>query len=219
LSPTRRRPPEEDEPLLFDLPLTPPATGAERRPARVSVEPVQSDLFATAPRGDGDGDASDDLDGPQREPQLAGAQAPATPAGPAVASLGARVLAGAADVLLHVGVLAGVYLGLIALGVEPQVSHWPALATVLAAFSFLSSVVSLAFWGQTAGMAWRGLQTRDRLQRPLTFRQATLRWAGGLLTFAGAGLPLLLALGGSSLSDWLSRSFTYTLGGGSHRLS
>ena len=79
-------------------------------------------------------------------------------------------------------------------------------------------MVSLAFWGQTAGMAWRGLQTRDRLQRPLTFRQAALRWAGGLLTFATAGLPLLLTLGGASLADWLSRSVTYSMGGAPHRL-
>jgi hypothetical protein len=62
-------------------------------------------------------------------------------------------------------------------------------------------------------MAWRGLQTRDRLQRPLTFRQATLRWVGGLLTFATAGLPLLLTLGGASFADWMSRSVTYSIGG------
>jgi hypothetical protein len=131
-----------------------------------------------------------------------------SPAGPVVAGLGARLLAGCADALLHVGVLAGTYLGLLALDVEPRVEHWPAFATLLLAFSFLSSVVSLAFWGQTAGMAWRGLHSRDRLQRPLTFRQAMLRWAGGLLTVAAAGLPLLFALGGGSLSDWLSRSVT-----------
>jgi len=98
-----------------------------------------------------------------------------------------------------------------------RLGHWPAFAVFLAAFSFLSSVVSLAFWGQTAGMAWRGLQTRDRLQRPLTFRQAALRWAGGLLTFATAGLPLLLTLGGASLSDWMSRSVTYSSSGAARR--
>ena len=116
---------------------------------------------------------------------------PEAPAGPVIAGVATRFLAGCADAVLHLGVLGGAYLGVLALDVEPSLADWPAFATLLVAFSFLSSVVSLAFWGQTAGMAWRGLQTRDRLQRPLTFRQAALRWAGGLLTFATAGLPLL----------------------------
>jgi hypothetical protein len=142
-------------------------------------------------------------------PRLEPEPAPEAAGGPVIAGVVSRLLAGLADAVLHLGVLAGVYLGLVLLDVEPRLHHWPALATLLIAFSFLSSVVSLAFWGQTAGMAWRGLHTRDRLQRPLTFRQAMLRWAGGMVTFAGAGLPLLFALGGASLADWLSRSVTY----------
>jgi hypothetical protein len=171
------------------------------------VKPVQSDLFAVAEEQEADderGDESTIRREPEAEPGLE------APGGPVISGVGARLLAGCADALLHVGVLASLYLGLIAIGIEPRLEHWPAFAVFLAAFSFLSSVVSLAFWGQTAGMAWRGLQTRDRLQRPLTFRQAALRWAGGLLTFATAGLPLLLAWGGASLTDWMSRSLTYS---------
>jgi hypothetical protein len=215
LSPQRRKRPAEDEPLLFDLPLSAPGREEPRTYARRGVQPVQSDLFA-APTGE------DEVDGREEEEEQAPIQREIemdpgrardveAAAGPVVSGVGARLLAGCADALLHVGVLASLYLGLIAIGVEPRLGHWPAFITFLAAFSFLSSVVSLAFWGQTAGMAWRGLQTRDRLQRPLTFRQAALRWAGGLLTFATAGLPLLLTLGGASLSDWMSRSVTYSV--------
>jgi RDD family len=215
LSPPRRRRPADDEPLLFDLPLASPEAD-HRRGVRGAVAPVQSDLFAAA-REEEDEDAADTSETPEDRRRLELEPDLEAPGGPVVAGVAPRVLAGCADVLLHLGVLASLYLGLIALDVEPRAGHWPALATFLAAFSFLSSVVSLAFWGQTAGMAWRGLQTRDRLQRPLTFRQAALRWAGGLLTFATAGLPLLLTLGGASLSDWMSRSVTYSLGGAPSR--
>jgi hypothetical protein len=132
---------------------------------------------------------------------------------PVIAGVFTRFLGGCADAVLHLGVLGGAYLGVVALDVEPRLDDWPAFALLLISFSFLSSVVSLAFWGQTAGMAWRGLQTRDRLQRPLTFRQAALRWLGGLLTFATAGLLLLFTLGGASFADWMSRSVTYSIGG------
>jgi RDD family protein len=219
----------EEAPLLFDLPLAAPPPADRRARRRPIVEPVQADLFVEA--GDDatdDADLRDDLrddaelDPPHREHETSARSArgageysaesePDATAGPVVAGVGARWTAGLADFVLHLGVLGGAYLGVLALDVEPRLGDWPAFATLLLAFSFLSSVVSLAFWGQTAGMAWRGLQTRDRLQRPLTFRQASLRWTGGLLTFATAGIPLLFALGGSSLSDWLSRSVTYSV--------
>ena len=165
---------------------------------------MQPQLFADVePDGHDPAEVAPALPGLETVPE------PEAPAGPVIAGLSSRFVAGCADALVHVGVLAGVYLGLVALDVEPRTGHWPAFVTLLASFSFLSSVVSLAFWGQTAGMAWQGLQSRDRLQRPLTFRQAMLRWVGGLVTFAAAGVPLLLALRGTSLSDWLSRSVTY----------
>jgi hypothetical protein len=206
--PQRRRRAAADEPLLFDLPLSPPERGPARSARGGRVEPAQPELFPE-PSRPFEREAVEDEERSARHPAPVDVEeVDEAPAGPVIAGLGARLLAGCADALLHLGVLAGVYLGLLALDVEPRLGHWPAFATLLLAFSFLSSVVSLAFWGQTAGMAWRGLLSRDRLQRPLTFRQAMLRWAGGLVTFAAAGVPLLLALGGSSLSDWLSRSVT-----------
>jgi len=205
VTPPRRRRASDDEPLLFDLPLDAPDRGPARMP-RPAAQATQPPLFRDEPLAH-DTDAEEEA----ALPDLEAEPIEDVRSGPVVAGIPSRLFAGCADALLHVGVVAGVYLGLIALEVEPRIEHWPAFVTLLVAFSFLSSVVSLAFWGQTAGMAWRGLQSRDRLQRPLTFRQASLRWAGGLLTFATAGLPLLFALGGASLTDWLSRSVTYQL--------
>jgi len=130
-------------------------------------------------------------------------------AGPATAGLLARVLSGGADILAHAGALAGLVLGLYALGVEPRLAHAGSLAAFLLSFSFLYTVVSLAFWGQTAGMAWFGLAARESPQFPLSFAQASLRWLGGLVTLSLAGLPVLLALMGASLTDRISRSTTY----------
>jgi hypothetical protein len=209
--------------MLFDLPLDAPAPG-DRRARRASASgPVQVDLFTAVAEealeeeieraAEREHDGVDELASAADE-DLQVESLREAPAGPVVAGLSTRFLAGCADVVLHLGVLGGAYLGVLALDVEPSLDDWPAFALLLVSFSFLSSVVSLAFWGQTAGMAWRGLQTRDRLQRPLTFRQAALRWAGGLVTFATAGLPLLFALGGASFADWVSRTVTYSLGSG-----
>jgi uncharacterized RDD family membrane protein YckC len=218
----RRRQVVEEEPLLFDLPLAAPPPADRRARTSPRPAPVQVDLFA-AEGGEeeleaiDDDAAADDHDDrtaamsavgpPDRDDEAASE----SPSGPVVAGLTSRFLAGVADAILHLGVLGAAYLGVLALGIEPGPADWPAFAILVVAFSFLSSVVSLAFWGQTAGMAWRRLQTRDRLQRPLTFRQAALRWAGGLLTFATAGLPLLFLFGGASLADWISRSVTYSM--------
>ncbi len=219
----RRRQVIEEEPLLFDLPLAAPPPADRRARHAPRQAPVQVDLFTAETEFEEneeiDDEAAllerDDPDEEEREARpdrdFAAAAAADQPSGPVVAGVTTRLLAGCADAVLHLGVLGGAYLGVIALDVEPGPQDWPAFATLLVAFSFLSSVVSLAFWGQTAGMAWRRLQTRDRLQRPLTFRQAALRWAGGLLTFATAGLPLLFTLGGASLADWMSRSVTYSM--------
>ena len=95
------------------------------------------------------------------------------------------------------------------MGVEPRLAQWPALSAFLLAFSFLYTVVSLAFWGQTAGMAWFGLAARESPQFPLSFRQACLRWLAGWLTAGLLGLPLLFLFGGSSLNDHMSHSRTY----------
>lgn len=212
--------------MLFDLPLDAPEPAARRARRPAAAAPIQVDLFTAVAEEEIEEDVERDENELERAaPEIAAApeidvdRAPGTPGGLVVAGLAARLFAGCADAVLHLGVLGGAYLGVLALDVEPSLSDWPAFAILLVAFSFLSSVVSLAFWGQTAGMAWRGLQTRDRLQRPLTFRQAALRWTGGLLTFVTAGLPLLLTLGGASLGDWLSRSVTYSMGGAPDRLT
>jgi hypothetical protein len=218
----RRRQVVEEEPLLFDLPLAAPAPADRRARQSPRPAPVQVDLFSTEVEEEIDADDSDAVVEEDEEAAVAAASAAVAaeldeeaaheiPSGPIVAGVTTRFLAGCADAVLHLGVLGAAYLGVLALDVEPGPNDWPAFALLLVAFSFLSSVVSLAFWGQTAGMAWRRLQTRDRLQRPLTFRQAALRWVGGLVTFATAGLPLLFALGGASLGDWLSRSVTYSM--------
>ena len=85
------------------------------------------------------------------------------------------------------------------------------LAVFLLAFSFLYSVISLAFWGQTPGMAWAGLVARSIAGEPLSFGQTALRWLGSWLTWATLGLAGLLALTGRSLADRLSGSATYEL--------
>jgi uncharacterized RDD family membrane protein YckC len=123
-------------------------------------------------------------------------------------SLPQRLLAGVADLVLHMAVLAATLVGESLLGLQPEPRQWPGFAVFLICFSFLYTTVPLAFWGQTPGMAWRGLRARDAGDRPLAFGQTALRWLGGLLTVALAGLPAFLALAGGSLADRLSRSET-----------
>jgi uncharacterized RDD family membrane protein YckC len=128
-----------------------------------------------------------------------------------LAGRGRRAAAGLADLVVHaaVGVLA--ILGCRWLGVRPDLREWPAFAAFLLAFSFLYTVLPLAFWGHTPGMAWAAITARNRDGEPLTFDQTIRRWLGGLLTFALIGLPLLLAPGGRALTDWISGSATYPL--------
>jgi uncharacterized RDD family membrane protein YckC len=120
-----------------------------------------------------------------------------------------RVLAGIADAVVHIAVLASSLVAQSLLGLQPEPRQWPGFAAFLICFSFLYTTVPLAFWGQTPGMAWRGLRARDREDRSLAFGQTALRWLGALVTTALAGLPTLLALaGGRSLADRLSGSVT-----------
>jgi len=119
-----------------------------------------------------------------------------------------RQAAGAADLLVHVAVAVLALAGCRALGVMPAVADWPAFGVFLLSFSFLYTVVPLAFWGHTLGMTWAGLTAESNGGEPLSFDQTARRWLGALLTLATAGLPLLLALGGRSLADRLSGSRT-----------
>jgi hypothetical protein len=57
-------------------------------------------------------------------------------------------------------------------------------------------------------MAWAGLDARSRDGQALAFDQTARRWIGGILTILLLGLPILLALGGRSLSDLVSGSET-----------
>ncbi len=124
-----------------------------------------------------------------------------------------RLAAGVADLIVHaaVGVLA--LLGCRWLEVQPEVHEWPAFTTFLLSFSFLYTVLPLAFWGHTPGMAWAAITSRnisrDGDGEPLTFDQTVRRWLGALLTLALVGLPVLLGFGGWTLTDWVSGSATY----------
>lgn len=122
--------------------------------------------------------------------------------------IGRRLAAGAADLLVHVAVAVLALAGCRYLGVTPALADWPALALFLLSFSFLYTVVPLAFWGHTLGMTWAGLTAESAEGEPLSFDQTARRWLGALLTLATLGLALLLALTGRSLADRLSGSHT-----------
>lgn len=139
----------------------------------------------------------------------AGAEEPAAaPIPSGRVGIGRRAAAGTADLLVHVAVAVLALAGCRTLGVMPAVADWPAFGVFLLSFSFLYTVVPLAFWGHTLGMTWAGLTAESIGGEPLSFDQTARRWLGALLTLATAGLPLLLALGGRSLADRLSGSRT-----------
>ena len=124
---------------------------------------------------------------------------------PAKAQISASLLDLAA--LLAVGLL--VWLGLVTLGVQLDLTRLGYLALFFLPFSFLYQVFPLAFWGRTPGMARVGLVARGRDGRALTFAQAGLRWAASLLTVLTLGLPLVATqITGRSLADRLSDSRT-----------
>ncbi|HKV06902.1 MAG TPA: RDD family protein [Thermoanaerobaculia bacterium] len=194
-----RRPDEEsDEQLLFDLPLSGPepkrSGAAERKrapkPAPFAAEPPPPRPAPAPP--------PPDVEEEEEAEAVEGS-----------AGVGRRFAAGAADLLVHaamaVVVLGGTYL----MGIRPALSDWPAVLAFLLSFSFLYTVVPLAFWGHTLGMVWANLTSRNQDGEPLTFDQTARRWLGGVMTTATLGLPLLFAQGGRSLSDLLSGSATY----------
>ena len=206
----RREEDTTDEPLLFDLPLgpergrsaapAPPAPISERKRARPAPQepkpPARMEPELT-------------FDDPEELLATSAAQPAGQPAGPAGrAGLGSRISAAGADLIVHASVAVGVLVGCRLMGVHPILSDWPAVALFLLSFSFLYTVVPLAFWGHTPGMAWAGLDARSRDGEPLAFDQTARRWIGGILTLLFLGLPLLLAFGGRSLSDLLSGSET-----------
>jgi hypothetical protein len=169
LSQKRRRHAIEEEPMLFDLPLAAPGP-ADRPSRRPAAGPIQVDLFTAVAeealeeeieRGAAEeADEPDEIESAEsRHPHVV--SPPDAHSVPVVAGVFTRFLAGCADVVLHLGALGGAYLGVLALDVEPRLDDWPAFALLLVAFSFLSSVVSLAFWPSGARpRAWRGAGCR-----------------------------------------------------------
>lgn len=194
----------DDEPSLFDLPLD----------GRVPIEEEGEDVAAERPPPPEEAPEPLELFGPPAETSLAPPRAPAVAAVPArgrePAPLSSRFLAGLADLAVHLALAVALLFGARVLGVEAGFADWPAIVLFLVVFSFLYSVLPLAFWGQTPGMAWAGLVARSAGDANLAFGQSARRWLGELLSAALLGLPALLAAGGRrSLADRLSDSDVY----------
>ncbi len=196
------KPKEAEEPLLFDLPLAGPGLGEPAEP--VLDPPRKAPQSVQPPR------KARPVPVPDPEPMDEG---PGSDAEPSPASefpgRGPRLAAGGADVLVHAAIAVAALLGVRALGVRPGLAVWPAFVLFLLSFSFLFTVLPLAFWGHTLGMAWAGITSRNRDGEPLTFDQTVRRWLGGILTAAALGLPLLVTGDRRSLTDVLSGSASY----------
>lgn len=126
----------------------------------------------------------------------------------AIASPVDRLLAGLADIGVHLVMIAASALACVLVGVPVRATDWPPFLGLALVLSFLYWIIPLAFWGQTPGMAWIGNVARSDGDEPLSFGQAVLRWLGALISLAFLGLPVLMAFGGRSLSDRLSDSKT-----------
>ncbi|HTG34264.1 MAG TPA: RDD family protein [Thermoanaerobaculia bacterium] len=206
----------EEEPLLFDLPLSAP--GSREEPDELPVTPKRSlpeaRRPAPAPAATPIAPARAGRSGPVPVPATE-VEEDAEPARAAseFAGSGKRLAAGLADLVVHAAIAVLALLGCRGLGVRPDLREVPAFAAFLLSFSFLYTVLPLAFWGHTPGMAWAGITSHKPPQNgePLTFDQTVRRWLGAILTSALAGLPLLLAFGGRTLTDWVSGSATYPL--------
>jgi len=201
----KRPGPRPQDPGLFDLPLDGPVPPPRREPSPAAARP------ATAA---GTGNRVEIGTAPARPVGLPRGESRLDSLPPRWASLPARIAAGGADLAALGSAALAAAAGTRLLG-HPGPWPWPPFALFLLAFSFLYTVVPLAFWGQTPGMAWRGLVARSLDGDALSFGQTFRRWLGCVLTVAGAGLPLLLALlgdgasgAGRSLADRISGSRT-----------
>lgn len=215
---TDRKPLEE----LFDFPTNsepgpPPADRGRVEPGRVPAH-GESDRDVVAQQDllfdEADGSPSPEsgptelFDDPADEPVWPTAPEPAEDAAAGEVTLADRWLSGAADALLLLSVLCVALLSMLPLGLVPGRGQWPGLALFLGSFSFMYCTFPLAFWGQTPGMAWRGLRAINDDGLSLSFSQTTLRWVGGGATLLLLGLPLVVALSGRSVADRLSGSWT-----------
>lgn len=203
-----------EEPRLFDLPLessssdpAPPTPSRRSRRAREESEgPEPLPLFEPEEAA-----PSDAFEPETDEPVSYARPRPVPPASPAppTAGLGARARGGLGDLAILAGVGVVAAAGARALEAPIGWSQLPALLGFLLSWSFVYYVVALAFWGQTPGMAWAGVVARTTDDEPLSFGQTARRWAATWLTWALAGLPGLLALGGRSFADRASGSLTF----------
>lgn len=215
----------ETSPEQAPAPEPPPAPSSPRHRS----EPSELPLFAAQAAADEPADPrgpprpaapraethrwTEPVEGPRPVPSAGGPVAVPEPArGPRPAPFRPRLIAALADLGVYLLVLVVGLLGALMAGAAPTLSKAPAFALFLLSFSFLYGVVSLAFWGQTPGMAAAGVVARGGGDQPLTFGQTGLRWVAGVLTAALLGLPLLLALSGRSLADRLSGSRTLLVG-------
>lgn len=201
------KPEDPEEPLLFDLPLgsadrldEPEEPLLDRkRPVRESRPAPAAPELPLASRA-----------GPVPVPDLEDDEFEAEAVvGDGSAGRATRLAAGLADLVVHAALGVAAVLGVRGLGVRPDLSQWPAFALLLAVFSFLYTVLPLAFWGHTPGMAWAGITSRNQDGEALTFDQTARRWLGGLITALLIGLPLLVLVKGRSLADLVSGSATY----------
>jgi uncharacterized RDD family membrane protein YckC len=210
-----------EEPVLFDLPLAPgradepgaAAPAPARRVRRAAGErPESLPLFTVEElEGPPPAEAGVESEASRPVPRLrAVATEPEPPARPG-APLGVRLRASAGDLLVLAAVATLAIAGARVLGAPVAAAAAPAVGVFLLAWSFLYFVVSLAFWGQTPGMAWAGVIAHAGEGEPLSFGQTARRWMATWLTWACAGLPGLLALTGRSLADRMSGSRTHTL--------
>jgi uncharacterized RDD family membrane protein YckC len=117
-----------------------------------------------------------------------------------------RLLSGLLDLGVVVAVAISAVVCVALMGVDLTPMPWAPLALFLTAFSFLYCVFPLAFWGRTPGMAALGLRARSLDGKSLSFGQTAWRWLAGLITVLTFGLPLVLTLKGTYLSDLLSKS-------------
>lgn len=201
----RRKKSGDPAETLFDLPLH--GGGADPEPIgeelveSADALPLRSAVEETFAEADLETEDGSDLPEGSDEAARLGGEDPA-------AGVLDRLYGGILDLVVQAGALALTAFLSRTLGVPVGIDDYPPFLLLGLVFSFLYAFIPLAFWGHTPGMAWVGHTARSLDGEPLTFSQTVLRWLGSLLTLSLAGLPLLLALGGRSLTDRLSDSRT-----------
>ena len=189
-----------DEPTLFDLPLyhpeeeEPSSNETESKELPVQRREISSDQF------------------PEKRPEAMGSIL-SEPVG-RVALPVQRWVSGLVDTAVLGAVLLVVGGGARGLGVAMGFGDLPAILVFLLLFSVFYTVISLAFWGHTPGMATQALRARSLDDEPVSFGQALRRWLGAVVVALFCGLPLWLQKDGRSLSDRVSFTRTEKSGEG-----